>query len=137
MVFRFLYRAARRAVQFAVLRLRGADEKDVEIVVLRHQLAVLRRQVARPAFDDADRAVLAILASVLPRRRWPAFVIQPATILAWHRRLVARCWTYPHNRPGRPPTAAAVRRLCYAWQRRTRPGATDGSTVNSWGSSIN
>jgi putative transposase len=80
-------------------------------VDLRHQLAVLRRQVARPAFDDADRALLAILASLLPRRRWPAFVVQPATILAWPRQLAARRCTYPHKGPGRPPTAASVRRL--------------------------
>ena len=111
MVFRFVYRLARRALEFAALRLHSLDEKDVEILVLRHQLAVLRRQVARPAFDDGDRAVLALLASVLPRRRWPAFGVQPATILAWHRRLVARRWTYPHKRPGRPPTPAAIGRL--------------------------
>jgi transposase len=111
MGFRFLYRFARRALEFAVLRLHTPDEKDVEILVLRHQLAVLRRQVARPAFDDGDRALLAMLASVLPRRRWNAFVVQPSTILGWHRRLVARSWTCPHKRPGRPPTAPAIGRL--------------------------
>ena len=55
--------------------------------------------------------MLATLSAVLPRRRWPAFVVQPATVLAWHRRLVARRWTYQYRRPGRPPTAAEIGRL--------------------------
>jgi hypothetical protein len=71
------------------------DEKDVEIVVLRHQLAVLRRQVARPRYTPADRAVLAMLARLLSRERWAAFLVTPATQLRWHRELVARSWTYP------------------------------------------
>ncbi len=110
-LLRFFYRGARRALELVVLRFRAVDEKDVEILVLRHQLSVLRRQVERPRFDDVDRAVLATLSAVLPRRRWPAFVVQPATVLAWHRRLVARRWTYQYRRPGRPPTAAEIGRL--------------------------
>jgi hypothetical protein len=71
------------------------DEKDVEIAVLRHQLVVLRRQVARPRFTPTDRLVLATLAKLLPRRRWAAFLVTPSTLLRWHRELVRRRWTYP------------------------------------------
>jgi transposase InsO family protein len=71
------------------------DAKDVEIAVLRHQLLVLRGQVARPRYAPQDRLVLAVLARLLPRERWPAFMVTPATLLRWHRELVARRWTYP------------------------------------------
>jgi putative transposase len=73
------------------------DEEDVEIAVLRPQLAVLRRQVARPRYTPADRAVLATLARLLNRERWAAFLVTPATLLRWHRELVARSWTYPRH----------------------------------------
>ena len=76
------------------------DAKDVEIAVLRHQLMVLRRQVARPRYTPSDRLVLAMLASLLSRERWSAFLVTPATLLRWHRELVRRRWTYPH-RPAR------------------------------------
>src|SRR3954470_17809906 len=71
------------------------DAKDVEIAVLRHQLVMVRRQVARPRYQSADRLVLAMLARLLPRDRWPVFLVTPATLLRWHRELVARRWTYP------------------------------------------
>src|SRR5512133_772821 len=76
------------------------DAKDVEIAVLRHQLMVLRRQVARPRYRPSDRLVLAVLARLLPRERWSVFLVTPGTLLRWHRDLVRRRWTYPH-RPGR------------------------------------
>jgi putative transposase len=78
----------------------------VEIAVLRHQLMVLRREVARPRYAPADRMVLATLAKLLPRARWSVFLVTPATLLRWHRELVARRWTYPSVgavRPGLSP----------------------------------
>jgi putative transposase len=73
------------------------DEKDVEIAVLRHQLGVLRRQVAPPRYSPTDRAVLATLARLLAREAWTAFLVTPATLVRWHRELVAPHWTYPRH----------------------------------------
>jgi hypothetical protein len=84
-----------------VLSLIGAgpspDAKDIEIAVLRHQLLVLRRQVPRPRYTPADRMILATLAKLLPRDRWPIFLVTPSTLLRWHRELIRRRWTYPTN----------------------------------------
>jgi putative transposase len=85
--------------------------KELEILVLRHELSILRRQAGQPRFEAHDRVLLAALSRVLPRRSWSAFVVQPETLLRWHRRLVARRWTYPHRRPGRPPINRDVREL--------------------------
>jgi putative transposase len=71
------------------------DAKDVEIAVLRHQLAVIGRQVTRPRYTPSDRAVPATLAKLLPRERWPIFLVTPSTPLRWHRELIRRRWTYP------------------------------------------
>jgi putative transposase len=92
-----------RSIQLLVLLARGEAAKDLEILVLRHQLAVLRRQVPRPKLELADRALLAAVSRVLPRARWSCFFVQPATLLRWHRRLVADAWTYSRRRTGRPP----------------------------------
>lgn len=105
------YWALRRLLELLVLWRRSEREKDIEIMVLRHQLQVLERQVARPQLTQADRAVLAAFSRVLPRRAWPSFFVTPATLLCWHRRLVGRRWTYPRRQPGRPPTAAEIREL--------------------------
>ncbi|MDA8315203.1 MAG: integrase [Actinomycetota bacterium] len=115
MTLSFLYRAFCRVLQ--VIRLLGRSDADlaIEVVMLRHEVAVLRRQVPRPALDPADRAVLAGLAQLLPRHRLGHFFVQPASLMRWHRDLVAKRWTYPHHRPGRPPivegTTALVVRL--------------------------
>lgn len=87
-------------------------EQDVEILLLRHQVSVLRRQVTRPRPRPADRAMLLVLAAALPRRRWSVFFVQPKTLLRWHRELVAGKWRYPTAKPsGRPPITGVVREL--------------------------
>jgi putative transposase len=112
MVLAFAYWSLRRLLELVMLRFRSEREKEIEILLLRHQLRVLERQVARPALTPADRALLAAFSRVLARQAWrrSAFVT-PATLLRWHRELVARRWTYPYRRPRRPSTAADVREL--------------------------
>ena len=110
-VLSFLYWMLRRLLELFVLRTRSEREKEIEILVLRHQLHVLERQVARPQLRPDDRALLAAFSRALPRRVWPSFLVTPATLLRWHRELVARRWTYPHRRPGRPGTPHDVREL--------------------------
>jgi putative transposase len=100
-----------RSVQLLALLARGNAAKDLEVLVLRHQLTVLRRQTSRPRLEPADRALLAALSRVLPRARWSCFFVKPETLLRWHRRLVAGAWTYPHRRRGRPPVDDDVQQL--------------------------
>jgi len=90
---------------------RGERSKELEILLLRHELAILRRQVKRPQFAPGDRLLLTALSRVLPRHSWRTFLVRPETLLRWHRRLVANHWTYPHRRPGRPPINDEVREL--------------------------
>jgi len=104
------YRLVRLVIDLLVLRGRGDRSKDAEILVLRHQLAVLHRQVPRPRFEPTDRAFITAFARVLGRDRWSMLLVKPDTILAWHRRLVANHWTYPHRR-GRRSTAAETRQI--------------------------
>jgi len=94
----FLYRLFRRVLEAASVRRSDAAAKDAEILVLRHQLAVLRRQVARPRLTWSDRALISMLASLVTRERWGSFLVTPQTILGWHRSLVRKRWTYPHRR---------------------------------------
>jgi len=108
MALSFLYLMARWLVGMLLGRLRSEHAKDVELAVLRHQLKVLRRQIERPEFQPADRALLAALSRALPRQRWSIFLVTPDTILRWHRRLVTRKWTQPDHRCGRPPLADHV-----------------------------
>lgn len=104
------YRLVRLVISLLVLRGRTDRSKDAEILVLRHQLAVLHRQVPRPCFEPTDRAFITALSRVVGRDRWSILLVKPATILAWHRRLVANHWMYPH-RPGRPSTIAETRQI--------------------------
>jgi putative transposase len=100
-VWSFVYLALRRSLELILLCSRSAEAKEIEILVLRHELAVLRRQHPGPGCA-ADRALLAALSRLLPRPRWSVFLVQPETLLRWHRCLVRRRWTYPSARMGRP-----------------------------------
>jgi putative transposase len=108
-----LYRLVRCLLGLAVVLVRRDQGKDAELLVLRHENAGLRRQIARVRYTPADRVWLAALSRLVPGRRWAeVFPVTPATILAWHRRLVSRQWDYTaRRRPGRPPTTAAITKL--------------------------
>ncbi|MEV0830124.1 integrase core domain-containing protein [Nonomuraea rubra] len=113
MLLSTVYAVTRRLLSLPALLLRSEVSTKAELLVLRHENAVLRRQVPRVRYEPADRLWLAALSSLIPRRRWAKiFPITPATLLAWHRQLVAKKWDYSQRRsPGRPPTATAVRAL--------------------------
>ncbi|WP_194922726.1 integrase core domain-containing protein [Catenulispora pinisilvae] len=116
MFLSLVYCATRRVLSSVAVLLRREVSKDAELLVLRHENAVLRRQIVRVRYEPADRFWFAALSSLISRRRWAeVFPVSPATLLAWHRRLVARKWDYSARRkPGRPPTAAAVKKLVLA-----------------------
>jgi len=98
----FLFRLVRRTIELLRVRRLGGLEKDIEIIVLRHQLQVLHRRTPRPHFTWADRAFLALAGTLLPRHRWSSLLVTPATLLAWQRKVVRKRWTYPHRKPGHP-----------------------------------
>jgi putative transposase len=102
---RLLYLIFARLCSWLVLLSRSTASKDLELLVLRHEVAVLRRTHPRPRVDWADRAVLAALFRLLPRSLRTHRLVTPGTVLRWHRRLLTWKWTYP-NRTGRPPVTA-------------------------------
>jgi transposase InsO family protein len=101
MLFSLLYMVLR--VVFRLAPSGDECDREVEILVLRHQVKVLKRKAGRPKLRRRDRLFLAAAASILPRSRWPSFIVTPTTLLRWHRELVRRKWTYRRARPGRPP----------------------------------
>jgi putative transposase len=111
LVVSLLYLLFRRVLAVAALRMRSREFKELEIVVLRHELAVLRRQVARPRLDERDRVFLAAASQLLSRASRPSFFIRPDTLLGWHRQLVRKRWTYAGQAPGRPAVAEEIRAL--------------------------
>src|ERR1700716_655305 len=108
---RLVYLIFLRLTCWAALFARSDSAKNAEILVLRHQLAVLRRQVARPRLSWADRAIISALARILSRTRRRHLFVTPGTLLRWHAHLVTRRWTFKRQRPGRPPTRPSIREL--------------------------
>jgi putative transposase len=134
MTLRLLHLLFCQVLRWLALLARSSAAKDAEPLMLRHKVAVLRRGTARPRLDWADRALLAGLARLLPHAAWRGLVVQPATLLGWHRDLVRRHWTYPVSVTdqlwrGRPA------RWCCSWPGRTQPGVTVASTAScvAWG----
>ena len=113
MIFSSVHLLVRGLLACLMVLGRGEVPRDAGMLVLRHENTVLRRQAGRVRYQPGDRLWLAALSRLIPRRRWgEVFAVTPATLLAWHQRLVTRKWDYTsRRRPGRPPTAAAIRKL--------------------------
>ena len=111
MIVSLLYLLFRRALAVAALRLRSREFKELEIVVLRHELAVLGRQIPRPRLNESERVFLAAANRLLGRASRPSFFVRPDTLLGWHRQLVRRRWTYAGRRPGRAAVSEEIREL--------------------------
>ena len=101
-MYSLIYLGLRRMFELLVLLARSHDRRELEILVLRHELSVLRRQAGRARYEPRDRALLAALSRALRRERWSAFTVTPETLMRWHRRMLRRRWTYDGRRPGRP-----------------------------------
>src|ERR671936_643758 len=111
LIWTFVYLLARNLFALVWLLARQRRSKELEILLLRHELAVLRRNAGRPGLSRADRALLAVLSRLVPRTAWTSLVVKPETLLRWHRQLVARRWTYAHRKVGRPPLERSLREL--------------------------
>jgi putative transposase len=111
LLWTFVYLIARNLFTLVWLLARPRRSKEFEILLLRHELAVLRRRAGRPGLTRADRALFAALSRGVPRTAWTELVVKPETLLRWHRQLVARRWTYSHRKAGRPPLERSLREL--------------------------
>ena len=111
MATKLIYQMFAKLLSWVMIHARSDTTKEIEILVLRHQLAVLQRRTPQPRISWSDRAVIAALARLIPVRRRHGFLVTPATILHWHRRLVRRRWTTPPVRAGRPAIPTGVRAL--------------------------
>ena len=111
MAFQLAYLMLARVISWLTLLARSDVSKDVEILVLRHEVAVLRRHNPRPKLSWVDRALLSALARLLPVGLRRLRLVSPSTLLRWHAHLVAHRWTYPRRQPGRPPVAQPIRAL--------------------------
>ena len=134
MTVRMIYLVFLRLVSWMVLLARSPASKDVELLVLRQDVAVLRRQHPRPKLDWADWAILAALTRLLPQPLRMGRLVTPDTLLRWHRRLVRWRWTYP-RRGGRPPVNVRLAVLIEQLSRENRAGGTSGSkaSCSAWG----
>jgi hypothetical protein len=119
----------RWVLEFVVLCVRSKELKELEIVVLRHELAILRRKTRRPTITAVDRLFLGAASRLLPRARWRSFIVTPGTLLRWHRRLVAKRWTFA--RPvGRAPMRREIRDLVLRLARDNPRWAINGLSAN-------
>jgi putative transposase len=135
MSLRLLYLIFVRIVGWLYLLGRSSTSKDVELLVLRDEVAVLRRTNPQPSMNWADRAVFAALIRLLPKMLRAHRLITPGTVLRWHRRLVARKWTYP-NRTGRPPVDDALAVLIARMAKENPTWGTRGSRANCSSSAL-
>src|ERR1035437_10513683 len=126
-----IYIAPRRVLELVLLRARSDESKELEIVLLRHQLHVLRRQVSRAQPKPAERFFLAAASRLLGRGFWRTFFVTPETLLRWHRELLARRWSDPHRSPGRPALADATAQLVLRLARENPRWAMKESRENS------